>query len=239
MDAWARVSPRKLDFGRIEADSSKTLSRHARPTPRTWPVEVTPKLVGADRDEFSTEPVTLGPGEQRELPVTFTPVRVGKKQVALAVSPCRGCADVPVQVAAEALERAVVAEPPVLDFGAVPVDRTAPQGAPAQHQHRADDGDGAGRSRARTRRSAMAPAGFPLVLQPGRGARAASCATARATWAPAAGQRRLPRGEQAPPHHGRCQLRGYGGAAELCVSPLSHDFGAQPLGSKTARHRST
>ncbi|HSP79477.1 MAG TPA: choice-of-anchor D domain-containing protein, partial [Myxococcaceae bacterium] len=122
VDARAQVSPRRLDFGRIEAGSTKTL--HLTVSNATdLPVEVTPSLVGADRDEFSVEPVTLGPGEAREVPLTFSPVLVGRKQVALAVTPCRGCSDVAVQVVAEALDRAVVAEPPELFFGSLPVDR--------------------------------------------------------------------------------------------------------------------
>ena len=43
---------RQLDFGRIEAESTKTLSFTVT-NPTDMPVEVTPKLVGADRDEFS------------------------------------------------------------------------------------------------------------------------------------------------------------------------------------------
>ncbi|MCP3142601.1 choice-of-anchor D domain-containing protein [Pyxidicoccus xibeiensis] len=230
VDAWARLSPRRLDFGRIEADASKTLSLSLE-NPSEMPVEVTPRLVGADRDEFVLEPVTLGPGEKRDVPVTFNPVRVGRKQVALAIAPCRGCADVPVQVAAEALERAVVAEPEVVDFGAVPVDRESYRESrirnistePVTVTRLALEGKDASFSQANP--------GFPLVLQPGE-----------------------VRGFQlrySPDHQGPAQdtalyfvesrrhptlpvgMRGYGGAAELCVSPLSYDFGKQPLGSKT------
>src|SRR5688572_25373630 len=122
VDAWARVSPRRLDFGRIEAESSKTLNVTVE-NPTDMPVEVTPKLVGADKEEFSIASVTLGPGETRALPLTFSPVKLGRKSVALAVMPCTGCADVPVHVAAEALDRAVVAEPAELDFGGVPIDK--------------------------------------------------------------------------------------------------------------------
>jgi hypothetical protein len=228
--AWAKVEQRRLDFGRIEADSSKTLTLSLENTSE-MAVEVTPRWVGADRDEFRAEPVTLAAGERRELSVTFSPVRVGRKQVALAVTPCRGCADVPVQVAAEALERAVVAEPEVVDFGAVPVDRESYRESrirnistePVTVTRLALEGRDASFSQNNP--------GFPLVLQPGE-----------------------VRGFQlrySPDHQGPAQdtalyfvesrrhptlpvgLRGFGGAAELCVSPLSYDFGRQPLGSKT------
>ncbi|HEY0096583.1 MAG TPA: choice-of-anchor D domain-containing protein, partial [Archangium sp.] len=45
VDAWARVTPRRLDFGRIEAQSTKTLF-FTLSNPTDMPVEVTPKLVG-------------------------------------------------------------------------------------------------------------------------------------------------------------------------------------------------
>lgn len=230
VDAWARLSPRRLDFGRIEAESSKTLNLSLH-NPTELPVEVTPTLVGADRDEFSIETVTLAPGERRELPVVFSPVRVGRKQVALAMSPCRGCADVPIHVTAEALDRAVVAEPPELDFGPVPVDKdrwlpsairnisTEPMTVTALEL----EGNDASFSHAAS--------GFPLVLQPG--------------------ERRSFDFRYSPSHMGQAEdralyrvvskrnpttpvtLRGHGGAAELCIAPLSYDFGLRLVGSKT------
>ncbi|MCY1034626.1 choice-of-anchor D domain-containing protein [Corallococcus sp. BB11-1] len=229
VDAWARVSPRKLDFGRIEADATKQLGV-TLDNPTELPVMVTPKLVGADKDEFVAEAITVNPGERRELPITFTPVRVGKKQIALAVSPCHGCADVTVQVTAEALERAVVAEPEVVDFGAVPVDRDALKASslrnistePVTVNSLMLDGTDASFSHSNT--------GLPLVLQPGevRGFEIRYSpghmgpATDRAVYSVVS--KRHP--TLAVP------LRGFGGASELCVSPLTHDFGEQPLGSK-------
>ncbi len=231
VEAWARVSPRRLDFGRIEAESSKTLSFTVN-NPTDMPVEVTPKPLGADRDEFSVAPLTLGPGEQREVPLTFSPGRVGRKQVALAVSPCRGCSDVAVQVVAEALDRAVVAEPPELDFGSVPVDKdsfrlarlhnisTEPMTVTALNLEGKDASFSHG-----------AP-GLPLVLGPGE----------TRTWELRYSPGHMGPAEDKAIFHVESKrnpttdvgLRGFGGAAELCVSPLSHDFGRQPLGSKTA-----
>ena len=231
VDAWARVSPRQLDFGRIEAESSKTMTFTVT-NPTDLPVEVMPKLLGADRDEFSAEPLTLGPGEQREVPFTFSPGRVGRKQVALAVSPCRGCADVPVHVAAESLDRAVVAEPPLLDFGSIPVDKdrflkarlhnisTEPMtvtelrlaGTDASFSH--------------------GPSGLPLVLGPGE-TREWDLRYSPGHMGPAEDKAFFHVVSKRNPTTD-VELRGYGGAAELCVSPLAHDFGRQPIGSKTA-----
>jgi hypothetical protein len=230
VDAWARVSPHRLDFGRIEADSSKTLGVTVE-NPTDMPVEVLPRLVGADKDEFSIAPVTLGPGEKRELPLTFSPVRVGRKSVALAVMPCRGCADVPVHVAAEALDRAVVAEPPELDFGGVPIDKDKKlfsrirniSTEPMTVTRLELDG--------RDVSFSAAAAGFPLVLQPGE----------VREWELRYSPGHMGPAEDAAHYHVESKrnprtsvaLMGHGGAAELCVSPVAHDFGQRPLGSKT------
>lgn len=231
VDAWARVSPHKLDFGRIEAESSKTLGVRVE-NPTDMAVEVSTRLVGADKDEFSIDPVTLGPGETRELPLTFNPVKVGRKSVALAVTPCRGCADVPVHVMAEALDRAVVAEPPELDYGGVPIDKDKKlvsrirniSTEPMQVTRLTLEGRDASFSHAVT--------DFPLVLQPGE-AREWELRYSPGHMGPAADtalyhvvSRRHPTTPVA--------LLGHGGAAELCISPVAHDFGARPLGSKSS-----
>src|SRR5690606_40877102 len=80
-------------------------------------------LVGADAAEFSVEQtLALGPREQRTLTLNWAPKMVGKKQVALAVTRCRGCADEAVLLTAEAQVRAVIVEPNPLDFGPTPMD---------------------------------------------------------------------------------------------------------------------
>ncbi len=234
VDAWARISPSRLDFGRIEADSTKTLELTLT-NPSDMSVEVTPKLVGADRDEFSMAPVTLAPLETRAVPVTFAPHRVGRKDVALAVTPCRGCADVVVQVAAEALEQAVVAVPPDIDFGAVPLDRDSQRTMsirnvstePATVSSFVRDGKDASFS--------GEVGGLPLVLQPGE------TRSWELTYSPGhpnlaeESVRFLVQSVRHPTTE--ITLRGFGGAPELCVSPadLNLDFGEKPLGSKTFR----
>lgn len=229
IDAWARLTARKLDFGRIEAESSKTLTI-ALDNPSELPVEVTPTLVGADRDEFTVAPLTLAPGEKRDLAVSFNPTRVGVKQVGLAITPCKGCADVPIQIAAEALDRAVVAEPPLIDFGNVPVDkdRVLPS---AIHNISTEpmtvtaltlDGKDVSFSQAAT--------GFPFVLQPGE-VRSFDIRYSPGHMGAAADRAQYhvvsKRNPTTP-----VDLRGHGGSAELCISPMFYDFGAQPIGVK-------
>ncbi|SEU33703.1 choice-of-anchor D domain-containing protein [Stigmatella erecta] len=231
VDAMARVSPRRLDFGRIEADSSKTLGVKVE-NPTDMPVEVATRLVGADKDEFVIEPVQLAPGETRELPLTFNPVMVGRKNVALAVTPCHGCADVPVLVTAESLEQAVVAEPGELDFGGVPVDRDKRLMARLHNLStepmtvsRMDLG---GKDASFTH----ATTAFPLVLQPGE-VREWETRYSPGHMGPADDVMTFQVVSKRHPTTS-ISLLGHGGAAELCISPMAHDFGQKPIGSKTA-----
>ncbi|MFL5347318.1 MAG: choice-of-anchor D domain-containing protein [Hyalangium sp.] len=231
VDAWARVSPHQLDFGRIEAESSKTLAVTVE-NPTNMPVEVAARLVGADKDEFAIAPVTLAPWEKRELPLAFNPARVGHKEVALAVTPCRGCADVPVQVAAEALDRAVVAEPAELDFGGVPIDKDKRLMARIHNISTEPmtvtllDLEG------RDVSFSQAAKDFPLVLQPGE-AREWELRYSPGHMGFADDTARFHVASKRNPIT-PVSLLGHGGAAELCVSPVAHEFGAQPLGSKTS-----
>ncbi|MBX5484685.1 MAG: choice-of-anchor D domain-containing protein [Myxococcaceae bacterium] len=124
LDAKARIAESHLDFGRIELGSTKT-KRISLENPSELPVTVTPHLVGADKDEFAIDPLVLRPFEKRTVEVAFAPTRIGVKQAALAITPCEGCVDEVVTLAAEGLDRAVVAIPDMLDFGQVPIDRDA------------------------------------------------------------------------------------------------------------------
>jgi hypothetical protein len=231
VDAWARVSPQKLDFGRIEAESSKTLNITVS-NPTDLPVEVSTRLVGEDKEEFSSTELTLGANETRAVTLTFNPVKVGRKSVALAVTPCRGCADVPVLVAAEALDRAVIAEPPELDFGGVPIDKDKRLFSRI-HNISTEPMEVTRLDLAGTDVSfSQAATDFPLVLQPGE-VREWELRYSPGHMGPAEDTARfhvVSRRNPITP----VRLLGHGGAAELCVSPVAYDFGAQPLGSKTS-----
>src|SRR5262249_34000465 len=88
--AKAHLSQRGLDFGRTEAQPPKTISLTLK-NPSPLAVEVSARVVGADRDEFQPPSARLEPGEDKEVPVTFAPERVGRKEAGLAVTTCRGC----------------------------------------------------------------------------------------------------------------------------------------------------
>lgn len=230
VDARARLSPPRLDFGRIEANSSKALPL-ALENPSDLEVLVTPHLLGADGDEFSAAPVVLAPGERLELTLSFAPERVGRKQVGLEIEPCRNCPREPVQVEAVALDRAVVAEPPVLDFGSLPVDQQR-EGVlrvrnistePMLVKDLALGGVNASFQ-------LLASPALPRVLQPDE------TIDVPARYSPGhmgpAGDEAVFRVASNRNPTTPVELRGHGGAAELCISPPAHDFGRLPLGAK-------
>jgi hypothetical protein len=232
VDARARLSPPRLDFGRIEANSSKALPLSLE-NPSDLEVVVTPRVVGVDQDEFSAAPVVLAPGERLELTLTFAPERVGRKQAGLEVEPCRNCPHEPVQVEAVALDRAVVAEPPVLDFGSLPVDQQRERVLRVRNistEPMRVEGLALGRVNASFQ--LLATPALPRVLQPDE------TIDVPARYSPghmgAAGDeavfRVLSRRNPTTP----VELRGHGGAAELCISPSTHDFGHLPLGAKVS-----
>ena len=127
----------------------------------------------------------------------------------------------------------MVAEPPELDFGGVPIDKDKRLMArihnistePMTVSRLELEGTDASFSHA-------SATDFPLVLQPGE-VREWELRYSPGHMGPAEDTARfhvVSRRNPITP----VKLQGHGGAAELCVSPVAHDFGAQPLGSKTA-----
>ncbi|MCI0574173.1 MAG: choice-of-anchor D domain-containing protein [Myxococcaceae bacterium] len=232
VDATSLVKPDQLDFGRIEAQTSKTLSFSVE-NPADIPTWVRVRTVGADADEFSApETLELAAYERRELPVTWAPPDVGRKQVALAVTPCTGCRDVVVRVAAEALDRAVIAEPSPVIFGQTPMDRSGARKVLLRNLSTEPQEVLAAALAARTDPGFLLPSVvFPQVLAPA-GTLEVELRFSPGHMGEAGGQLdfslRSVRNPTLP-----VGLQGYGGAPEVCVSPAEHDFGELPVGSKT------
>lgn len=221
-----------LDFGRIEVLTHKALTL-AFTNPSPLPTQVTVAPDGADQDEFTSQNLTLAAGETQSITVTFAPTRVGVAAAALAVTPCEGCAVEHVALKGEGLDRAVVAEPPVVDFGQVPIDRKATLTA-TLHNISTEP--------ATVLAMALDPKGDPSFTAP--------VPALPVTLAP--DQRLTYEVDYSPGHMGDAAgtatfsvqsqrhptldvgLKAFGGAAELCVAPLIYDFGNQLVGSKTA-----
>lgn len=229
MDKALNASTTELDFGRIEAESEKTLSFDFT-NPSELPVEVAPKIIGADADEFTTQSFTLQPGETRTTTVRFAPTRVGLKRAVLAVAACQGCVDELVNLRAEALEQAVVAVPPDVEFGQVPVDRDTRNQAKVKNistepmtltgMALTDDTDAS---------FTLGQHAFPYVLQPGE-THAFDLTYSPGHMGDAKGAFKV---QVVSKRHPTTDFRihAYGGTPELCVSPTWYDFGNQPVGS--------
>lgn len=231
--AAALVDRRHLDFGRIEADSSKSLWLEVH-NPSPFGVQLRSRLVGADKDELSMlDGVELPAGERKTLEVKFEPHRVAVKQLALSITPCNGCPDEIVSVFAEAIEQAVIAEPPELDFGQVAIDRQARELLWLHNVSTEPMRVSGGFLAPGTDPSFVLPAAPPLTLAPDQ--RVAF----ELFYSP--GHMGLARGrahfvvESVRHPTTEAVLLAFGGASELCVVPEQVSYGTQPVGSRTER----
>jgi hypothetical protein len=232
VDTAARISPDFLDYGRIEAQARKSL-----PLTLTNPSDVatlvTLRPVGADADEFAVPaPLQLGPNETRQVPVDWAPQRVGRKAVALSVTPCDGCTASVVRVAAEALDRAVIAEPPALIFGQTPLDREAFRTVTLRNiSTEPATVNGSALTASTDPAFTVVADNLPVTL-PAGGTHVVELRYSPGRLGEARGQVDFSvqsvRNPTLP-----VELNGYGGAPEVCVSPVEHDFRTQPVGSKT------
>ncbi len=230
VEARATIAPRALDFGRIEVGSRKTVMLDVS-NASDVSVQVAPKVIGADRDEFSAETITLGPWERRNLPIHFSPTRVGMKRIALAVAPCEGCIDEVVAVAAEGLDRAIIPDPPELDFGQVGLDRDAQLLLTLRNISTEPREVTTFALEASTDPSFTHLGGATPVMLGGGESREFTFRYAPGHQGGAVGEALFGVASERNPQI-RVPMYGFGGAPELCVSPPTYDFGRQPIGAK-------
>lgn len=232
MDVALEVKEHKLEFGRIELEAEKMLTVAYR-NPSLLPVEVKPEIIGSDADEFSTQSFVLQPGEERYAPVFFNPKRVGIKSASIAVAACTGCVASVIGLHAEGLEQAVIAVPPEVDLGQVPIDRDATGEAVVKNIS----------TETRTLSSmtltestdpsfTLAPDNFPMTIAPGQEKKF------RIRYSPghmgaATGELKVSVDSKRHPTTD-FSVKAWGGSPELCVSPNFYDFGEQPVGSLTS-----
>jgi len=232
VDAHAEISADTLDFGRIEAQSRKTLTLTFENT-SDIEIQVGARVIGLDSDEFQAGSFTLGPFERRAAAVTFAPGRVGVKAAGLMVAPCDGCKEVPVKMVAEALDHAVVAEPWEVDFGPVPMDRYA-DGTVTLHNVSTEPmvmdsmALAAGTDVAFT----ATPAAFPFTLKAGE-VRKFPVRFSPGHLGDSGGSVTIAEESVRNPQL-LVPLRGFGGTPDICVAPSSYDFGMVPVGSKSS-----
>ena len=119
------VEPERLDFGRIELGVTEQRTMTLR-NEFDIPVDV---MLGRRGDvQFSyasSDTVTVPPFGSMDVTVEYLPGRTGRAEGQVAVMPCPTCDEQQVALTGVGIEQALVVTPATIDFGYVPVDRTA------------------------------------------------------------------------------------------------------------------
>ncbi|HZI03633.1 MAG TPA: choice-of-anchor D domain-containing protein, partial [Archangium sp.] len=127
--AWVEVPVRSLDFGNVELGHVELREIVVRnPTKVESPVRVA--FDGADADQFSSSevgaPFVLKPGEERRVPVSFNPQRLGAALVQLRVGvECPTCEPTVVALSGTGIATLLEVTPLRVDFGRVALGATA------------------------------------------------------------------------------------------------------------------
>src|SRR5437764_1041442 len=165
-DGSLMVEPGELDFGRLPIFQAKEQVVRLENFGRGRLV-IEDAWVESEDGSYTAASFTLQPGESRATVVKFAPVRVGQKRAILAVAPCKGCLDQLVNLRAEGLEQAVVAIPPDVDFGQVPIDRDTQNEARLKNiSTEPMDLTGMGLTPTTDPSFTASAANFPITLQP-------------------------------------------------------------------------
>jgi hypothetical protein len=232
VDARAIIGQEYFSFGRIEPrmETANTLWMENN---SDLPVKVSPLFLGIHADQFDVETITLKPFEVRGLEMKFRPDRVGNmNDTLLSVSPCNGCPLLKdIDVDAIALDRAVVAEPSVIDFGQNIQRSTTPRTVRLRNLATVPMQVTSFSFPPNYDVAFTGPSGsFPFVLEPD-GTREFTLSytvthngLAQTTALFGVNSQFRPVTE--------VPLSGIGGAADLCVTPYAHDFGNNPVNAK-------
>ncbi|QRK08015.1 choice-of-anchor D domain-containing protein [Archangium violaceum] len=127
--AWVDVPVRSIEFGNVELGHVEMRELFVRnPTEVESPVRL--DFDGADADEFgsseSEELFVLRPGEERRLPLTFSPTRLGAASVQARVSvACPTCEPIVVTLSGTGIATRLEVTPLRVDFGRVALGATA------------------------------------------------------------------------------------------------------------------
>ncbi len=126
--AWLEVPSRAMDFGNVELGNVELRELHVRnPSQVETPVRV--DLDGMDADQFGSSEAgsvfVLAPGEERVLPLAFTPDRLGSAQALARVAVvCPTCEPTVVTLAGTGIAGRLEVTPLRVDFGRVPIGAT-------------------------------------------------------------------------------------------------------------------
>jgi len=222
------TSPTSLDFGKIELGVASTLPLVLE---NGFDIEVQVNLSFTGDPQFSIAPsgaVAVPANSRTEIRVTFLPQHLGQAEGLVQMLPCPICDPVLVPTTGIGIDQALLVEPPEVDFGYVPVERSATRSVritnvsshPVDiHSIKPDLG-----------KPAFAFTGFSGTLQP------TQAITVEITFSPT--QVDLDEdwmlidstSERSPII--RVHLFGRGGGPQIQVTPAALTFGAVPLGAR-------
>jgi hypothetical protein len=136
--AWLEVASRAMDFGNVELGNVEVRELHVRNASRVdSPVRI--DLDGSDADQFGSSeagvPFVLKPGEERRVPVSFHPDRLGAAQALARVAVvCATCEPTVVTLAGTGIASRLEVTPLRVDFGRVPIGATAEERITVRNQ---------------------------------------------------------------------------------------------------------
>ena len=119
------TSPTSLDFGKVELGVADELPLVLE---NGFDIEVEVELSFTGDPQFSIAPsgsVAVPANSRTEIAVTFQPQHLGKADGMVRMLPCPICDPVLVPTTGIGIDQALLVEPPEVDFGYVPVERSA------------------------------------------------------------------------------------------------------------------
>jgi hypothetical protein len=130
VEAFVSVSTAALQFGQVELLTTKVLNLLVHnPTGVSAPLRFT--IEGDDIDVFSSslanQNLLIEPGEQRQIPVAFNPIRLGLGTASARFEVCHGCEPTIVSLTGEGIANELEIFPTRIDFGRVALGATAEQ----------------------------------------------------------------------------------------------------------------
>ena len=117
--------PEALDFGRVELGVREVRQVELR---NPFEIEVEVRIAVRGDAQFSvspTEAIRVGPLGSSVVEVAYQPDTIGRVVAMLALLPCPACDETGIAVQGTGIDRALAVAPEVVDFGYVPVERSA------------------------------------------------------------------------------------------------------------------
>ena len=117
--------PDTLDFGRVEIGVREVRTLELR---NTFEIPIEVRLAVRGDAQFTVEGpagLTIPALSSREVEVAFEPERAGRVVTNLVLLPCPACDEAIVPLIGVGIDQALQIAPPVVDFGYVPVERSA------------------------------------------------------------------------------------------------------------------